>query len=83
MLIVSEHSFLSNCILKDVKYFGVVESIKSSTMILTLPPGTFNLLNICLVFVSDMIHVFSSVPRDFNFVDHTSDLGWKEWVHAI
>ncbi|KAJ6845453.1 beta-glucuronosyltransferase GlcAT14A isoform X2 [Iris pallida] len=26
----------------------------------------------------DLIHVFSSVPRDLNFIDHTSDLGWKE-----
>ncbi|PKI44300.1 hypothetical protein CRG98_035374, partial [Punica granatum] len=23
-------------------------------------------------------HVFSSVRRDLNFIDHTSDLGWKE-----
>lgn len=27
---------------------------------------------------ADIIHVFSSVPRDLNFVDHTSRLGWKE-----
>ncbi|MBA0760048.1 hypothetical protein Gotri_022838 [Gossypium trilobum] len=25
-----------------------------------------------------MSHVFSSVRRDLNFIDHTSDLGWKE-----
>lgn len=26
----------------------------------------------------DLSHVFSSVSRDLNFIDHTSDLGWKE-----
>ncbi|WVZ13312.1 hypothetical protein V8G54_017842 [Vigna mungo] len=26
----------------------------------------------------DLAHVFSSVQRDLNFIDHTSDLGWKE-----
>ncbi|OVA01365.1 Glycosyl transferase [Macleaya cordata] len=26
----------------------------------------------------DLSHVFSSVRRDSNFIDHTSDLGWKE-----
>ncbi|KAM5574296.1 hypothetical protein ABKV19_013666, partial [Rosa sericea] len=27
---------------------------------------------------SDQSHVFSSVRRDLNFIDHISDLGWKE-----
>ncbi|KAF5205881.1 Beta-glucuronosyltransferase glcat14a [Thalictrum thalictroides] len=27
----------------------------------------------------DIAHVFSSVRRDLNFIDHTSDLGWKEY----
>ncbi|KAF2316753.1 hypothetical protein GH714_042094 [Hevea brasiliensis] len=26
----------------------------------------------------DLSHVFSSVSRDLNFIDHTGDLGWKE-----
>ncbi|WCJ33515.1 Core-2/I-branching beta-1 6-N-acetylglucosaminyltransferase family protein [Euphorbia peplus] len=26
----------------------------------------------------DLSHVFSSFSRDVNFIDHTSDLGWKE-----
>ncbi|RLM73716.1 beta-glucuronosyltransferase GlcAT14A-like [Panicum miliaceum] len=25
----------------------------------------------------DLLYAFSSVPRDLNFIDHTSDLGWK------
>ncbi|KAG6757688.1 hypothetical protein POTOM_038010 [Populus tomentosa] len=31
-----------------------------------------------LVTQDDLSHVFSSVSRDLNFIDHTSDLGWKE-----
>ncbi|GFS32746.1 core-2/I-branching beta-1,6-N-acetylglucosaminyltransferase family protein [Actinidia rufa] len=27
---------------------------------------------------ANLSHVFSSVQRDLNFIDHTSDLGWKE-----
>ncbi|XP_072998761.1 beta-glucuronosyltransferase GlcAT14A-like [Typha latifolia] len=30
----------------------------------------------------DILHVFSSLPRDLNFVDHTSRLGWKEEQRA-
>uniref|UniRef100_A0A1D1XSS2 Xylosyltransferase 1 n=1 Tax=Anthurium amnicola TaxID=1678845 RepID=A0A1D1XSS2_9ARAE len=32
-----------------------------------------------LVTQDDLFHVFSSAPRDVNFIDHTSDLGWKEY----
>ncbi|KAL6138272.1 hypothetical protein ACLB2K_063555 [Fragaria x ananassa] len=28
--------------------------------------------------LQDLSHIFSSVTRDLNFIDHTSDLGWKE-----
>lgn len=31
-----------------------------------------------LYVLSDLSHVFSSVRRDLNFIDHSSDLGWKE-----
>jgi len=37
-----------------------------------------NFLIHTLLSVSDLSHVFSSVQRDLNFIDHTSDLGWKE-----
>uniref|UniRef100_A0A0A9DBN5 BGGP Beta-1-3-galactosyl-O-glycosyl-glycoprotein n=1 Tax=Arundo donax TaxID=35708 RepID=A0A0A9DBN5_ARUDO len=30
-----------------------------------------------LVTQDDLLYAFSSVPRDINFIDHTSDLGWK------
>ncbi|XP_070012520.1 beta-glucuronosyltransferase GlcAT14B-like isoform X1 [Nicotiana sylvestris] len=26
-----------------------------------------------------LIHTFSHIPRDLNFIDHTSDIGWKEF----
>lgn len=29
------------------------------------------------VFVSDLIHAFSELPRDLNFIQHSSHLGWK------
>ncbi|KAG1364501.1 beta-glucuronosyltransferase GlcAT14A [Cocos nucifera] len=28
----------------------------------------------------DLLHAFTSLPRDLNFIDHTSDLGWKEYA---
>ncbi|GLT35029.1 hypothetical protein SLA2020_095140 [Shorea laevis] len=31
-----------------------------------------------LITQDDLSHVFSTVKRDLNFIDHTSDLGWKE-----
>ncbi|KAK3142849.1 hypothetical protein QOZ80_4BG0352530 [Eleusine coracana subsp. coracana] len=31
-----------------------------------------------LVTQDDLLYAFSSLPRDLNFVDHTSDLGWKQ-----
>ncbi|KAE9595429.1 putative glucuronosyltransferase [Lupinus albus] len=31
-----------------------------------------------LITQDDLSHVFSTVRRDLNFIEHTSDLGWKE-----
>ena len=33
----------------------------------------------CFLPVADLIHVLSSVPRDLNFIDHTSNIGSKEY----
>uniref|UniRef100_A0A0E0RKJ5 Uncharacterized protein n=1 Tax=Oryza rufipogon TaxID=4529 RepID=A0A0E0RKJ5_ORYRU len=30
----------------------------------------------------DLIHVFSKLPRGLNFIDHTSNIGWKEYQRA-
>lgn len=35
-----------------------------------------------LVTQDDIIHVFSFLPRDLNFVDHTSNIGGKEYQRA-
>ncbi|XP_060187959.1 beta-glucuronosyltransferase GlcAT14A-like [Lycium barbarum] len=35
-----------------------------------------------LVTQDDLIHAFSHLPRDLNFIDHTSDIGWKEFQRA-
>jgi protein xylosyltransferase len=30
----------------------------------------------------DILHVFSFLPRDLNFIEHTSNIGWKEFQRA-
>ncbi|KAK6774352.1 hypothetical protein RDI58_029591 [Solanum bulbocastanum] len=30
----------------------------------------------------DLLHTFSTVPRELNFIEHTSDIGWKEYHRA-
>ncbi|KAK6931166.1 Glycosyl transferase, family 14 [Dillenia turbinata] len=30
----------------------------------------------------DLLHTFSFLPRDLNFIDHTSKIGWKEFQRA-
>ncbi|KAJ8528332.1 hypothetical protein K7X08_022024 [Anisodus acutangulus] len=35
-----------------------------------------------LVTQDDLLHTFSTVPRELNFIEHTSDLGWKEYHRA-
>lgn len=35
-----------------------------------------------LVTQDDLLHVLSYLPRDLNFLDHTSDLSWKEYQRA-
>ncbi|KAL5722118.1 hypothetical protein ACHQM5_005677 [Ranunculus cassubicifolius] len=39
---------------------------------------TLSALDYPLLTQDDLSHVFSSFRRDLNFIDHTSDLGWKE-----
>ncbi|KAK7340484.1 hypothetical protein VNO77_21189 [Canavalia gladiata] len=35
-----------------------------------------------LVTQDDLLHAFSNLPRDLNFIDHTSDIGWKDHQRA-
>uniref|UniRef100_A0A0A9CPU5 Uncharacterized protein n=1 Tax=Arundo donax TaxID=35708 RepID=A0A0A9CPU5_ARUDO len=30
----------------------------------------------------DILHIFSYIPRDLNFIEHTSNIGWKEYQRA-
>ncbi|KAL3501852.1 hypothetical protein ACH5RR_036301 [Cinchona calisaya] len=39
---------------------------------------TLSAMDYPLITQDDLSHVFSSVRRDLNFIDHTSELGWKE-----
>ncbi|XP_010253320.1 PREDICTED: beta-glucuronosyltransferase GlcAT14B-like isoform X2 [Nelumbo nucifera] len=36
-----------------------------------------------LISQDDFLHVLSFVPKDFNFIQHTSNIGWKEYQRAI
>ncbi|KAL8157537.1 beta-glucuronosyltransferase GlcAT14A-like [Apium graveolens] len=44
---------------------------------------TLSALDYPLITQDDLSHVFSSVSRDLNFIDHTSDLGWKEGARVL
>ncbi|KAK3002875.1 hypothetical protein RJ639_020132 [Escallonia herrerae] len=35
-----------------------------------------------LITQDDMLHTLSTIPRDLNFIEHTSDIGWKEYQRA-
>lgn len=35
-----------------------------------------------LVTQDDLLHVFSYLPKDLNFIEHTSDIGWKLYQRA-
>jgi hypothetical protein len=35
-----------------------------------------------LAITADMMEVFSELPRDLNFIDHTSDIGWKAYAFS-
>ncbi|PSR84501.1 Beta-glucuronosyltransferase [Actinidia chinensis var. chinensis] len=35
-----------------------------------------------LVTQDDMLHTLSTIPRNLNFIEHTSDIGWKEVQRA-
>ncbi|KAJ4754036.1 hypothetical protein LUZ62_088441 [Rhynchospora pubera] len=30
----------------------------------------------------DILHLFSYIPRDYNFIEHTSNIGWREFQRA-
>ncbi|TVU47539.1 hypothetical protein EJB05_07144 [Eragrostis curvula] len=33
-------------------------------------------------YLTDILHIFSYIPRDLNFIEHTSNIGWREHQRA-
>ncbi|KAE9611735.1 putative glucuronosyltransferase [Lupinus albus] len=69
-----------------VTYLGssnVAITLRAAAIMLKLDGGwnwfiTLSASDYPLITQDDLSHVFSSVRRDLNFIDHTSDLGWKK-----
>ncbi|RDX82317.1 Beta-glucuronosyltransferase GlcAT14A, partial [Mucuna pruriens] len=69
-----------------VTYLGssnVAIALRAAAIMLKLDGGwnwfiTLSARDYPLITQDDLAHVFSSVRRDLNFIDHTGDLGWKE-----
>ncbi|KAL2324201.1 hypothetical protein Fmac_023259 [Flemingia macrophylla] len=69
-----------------VTYLGssnVAIALRAAAIMLKLDSGwnwfiTLSAKDYPLITQDDLSHVFSSVRRDLNFIDHTGDLGWKE-----
>ncbi|CAK9154783.1 unnamed protein product [Ilex paraguariensis] len=69
-----------------VTYMGstnIAAVLRAAAILLKVDSGwdwfiTLSALDYPLITQDDLSHVFSSVRRDLSFIDHTSDLGWKE-----
>ncbi|CAK9144758.1 unnamed protein product [Ilex paraguariensis] len=69
-----------------VTYMGstnIAAVLRAAAILLKVDSGwdwfiTLSALDYPLVTQDDLSQVFSSVRRDLSFIDHTSDLGWKE-----
>ncbi|CAJ2630567.1 beta-glucuronosyltransferase GlcAT14A [Trifolium pratense] len=69
-----------------ITYLGssnVAITLRAAAIMLKLDSGwnwfiTLSARDYPLITQDDLSHVFSSINRDLNFIDHTSDLGWKE-----
>lgn len=69
-----------------LSYMGstnIATTLHAAAILLRLSSGwnwfiTLSASDYPLLTQDDLSHVFSSVGRDLNFIDHTSDLGWKE-----
>ncbi|KAL1317935.1 hypothetical protein HN51_070163 [Arachis hypogaea] len=69
-----------------VTYLGssnIAITLRAAAIMMKLDGGwdwfvTLSALDYPLITQDDLSHVFSSVRRDLNFIDHTSDLGSKE-----
>ncbi|XP_015895544.2 beta-glucuronosyltransferase GlcAT14A isoform X2 [Ziziphus jujuba] len=63
---------------------NIATTLRAAAILLRLDSGwdwfiTLSAMDYPLITQDDLSHVFSSIRRDLNFIDHTSDLGWKEF----
>ncbi|KNA16561.1 hypothetical protein SOVF_088060 [Spinacia oleracea] len=62
---------------------NIAATLRAAAVLLKLDDGwdwfiTLSASDYPLLTQDDLAHVFSSTRRDLNFIDHTSELGWKE-----
>ncbi|GAV80722.1 Branch domain-containing protein [Cephalotus follicularis] len=70
-----------------ITYMGstnIATTLRGAAILLRLDAGwnwfiALSALDYPLMTQDDLSHAFSSVRRDLNFIDHSSDLGWKEF----
>ncbi|KAK9115392.1 hypothetical protein Syun_022189 [Stephania yunnanensis] len=63
---------------------NVAAMLRAAAVLLRIDSGWDWFINLSamdypLLTQDDLAHVFSHARRDLNFIDHTSDLGWKEY----
>ncbi|KAF8378642.1 hypothetical protein HHK36_029991 [Tetracentron sinense] len=63
---------------------NIAATLRAAAILLRVDSGwdwfiTLSAMDYPLLTQDDLSHVLSSVRRDLNFIDHTSDLGWKEY----
>ncbi|XP_010243795.1 PREDICTED: beta-glucuronosyltransferase GlcAT14A [Nelumbo nucifera] len=71
----------------SLTYMGssnIAAALHAAAILLKVDSGwdwfiTLSSVDYPLLTQDDLLHVFSTVRRDLNFIDHTSDLGWKEY----
>ncbi|GLJ10217.1 hypothetical protein SUGI_0124240 [Cryptomeria japonica] len=70
-----------------VNYMGptaIANTLHAAALLLRLSNNwdwlfTLSAVDYPIITQDDLLHVLSVLPRDLNFIDHTSDLGWKEY----
>ncbi|XP_043699108.1 beta-glucuronosyltransferase GlcAT14A-like [Telopea speciosissima] len=74
----------------DMGSSNIAATLRAAAILLRVDSGwdwfiTLTASDYPLLTQDDLSHVFSTLRRELNFIDHTSDLGWKEYqrVHPI
>ncbi|KAL9257801.1 Beta-glucuronosyltransferase GlcAT14A-like protein [Drosera capensis] len=73
-----------------ITYMGsthLAATLRAASVLLKVDGGwdwfiTLSALDYPLMTQDDLSHVFSSLRRELNFIDHTSDLDWKEYENS-